>query len=267
MKKLNRWERQLEDYTSSLKEIAQKTKKGEGELRFNSSLIKASDVAGQYFCEKKVEMKYLHGEIETERRILGTKAHEKLLEDTIKVKRRDLWKDIYGNKPVLAPEMLLLTAYKDVILAGQPDSILFMNGWPLIIFEYKFSKSQRPFRDHHVQVRVYGILLTNMGFDTSRMIYAIVMVDLAARVDEKLRKRVFNAVIRNRRKEAVLKIEGARIYVNKFNPEEAEQDLDWAIEFWKNNRGAIPTRNPNKCRSCEYNEKCDASLSVEGKGN
>jgi len=257
---LSRWSRQFESYNSLLGEIISKIKKGEGELRFNSLFVKASDIAGQYFCEKKVEMKHLIGEIPTERKLRGTKAHEKLLEGAIKIKRGDLWKNLYGNKPVLAPEMLLLTVYKDVVLAGRPDSILFMKGLPLIIFEYKFSRSRSPFTDHHVQARTYGILLTNMGFDTGRLLYAIVMVDPAARVDKKMRRQVFNSVIKNGLKEAVLETEGARIYINRFNQEEAKRDIDWAIEFWKMEREAIPTRNPNKCKSCEYNEKCDKSL-------
>ena len=34
-------------------------------LRFNNRYIKISDVASQYYCEKKVELKYIHGDIET----------------------------------------------------------------------------------------------------------------------------------------------------------------------------------------------------------
>ena len=264
---MSRWNRQLQNYNSLLGQIKNKIEKGEGELRFNSPFVKASDIARQYFCEKKVEMEHLIGEIQTERRIIGKKAHEKLLEDAIKIKRRDLWKDLYGNKLVLAPEMLLLTTYKDVVLVGRPDSILFMKGSPLIIFEYKFSRNPRPFRDHHVQARTYGILLTNMGFDTSRLIYAIVIVDPSARVNKELRRQVFNSVIKNGLKESVLKTEDARIYIKKFNREEAEQDLDWAIEFWKKRREAIPTRNPNKCKSCEYNAECDRSHSVVAQEN
>jgi len=251
-------ERQLEEYNSLLGQIIQKTKKGEGELRFDNSFIKASDIASQYFCEKKVEMQHLHGEIETERKTLGTEAHEKLLEDSVKIKRKDLWKEIYGKKPVFALEMPLLAKYKNLILAGQPDSVLFMRGLPLIIFEYKFSRARRPFRGHHVQVRTYGILLRNMGFDTDRLFYAIVIVNPEARDDKTIKRRVENAIMKNRLKEAVLTTENARIYLNKFNQTEAEKDLDWAIEFWKKQREAIPTRNPNKCRSCEYNADCDA---------
>ena len=253
---MSKWERQLEEYNSLLEQLVQKNKKVEGELRFDRLFIKASDIATQYFCEKKVEMEYLRGKIETERKTLGAEAHEKLLEGSIKIKRRSLWEKIYGDKPVMAREMLLLAKYKGVILAGVLDSILFMRGFPLRIFEYKFSKSGRPFRDHHVQARTYGILLRNMGFNTDRLFYAIVMADRMAKDIQKMKKEVIDAVVKNGPKEAVLKTENARIYVNKFNLNEAEQDLDWALEFWKNQREAIPTRNPNKCKSCQYNAEC-----------
>ena len=126
---MSKWEHQLEEYNSLIEELVQKVEKGEGELRFDTPFIKVSDIAQQYFCEKKVEMEYLRGKIETDRKILGAKAHEKLLEDSVKIKRRTFWKKIYGNKPIFALEMLLLAKYKDSILAGQPDCILFMRGF------------------------------------------------------------------------------------------------------------------------------------------
>jgi len=257
--RMSKWEHQLQEYDSLIRQLVESSETGKAELKFNRPFIKASDIASQYFCEKKVEMEYIHGDIETEQKTLGTEAHEKMLEDSRKISRKEFWKKIYEEKLFFAQEMFLLSKYNDLILAGQPDLILFIHGLPLIIFEYKFSKSRRPFRDHHVQARTYGILLRNMGFDTSRLIYAIVMVDPMAKDAIKLRKQVVSAVVKNGRKEAILNVENARIYVNKFDQNEAEQDLDWAIEFWKKQREAIPTRNPNKCRSCEYNEKCGRS--------
>jgi hypothetical protein len=53
------WKQQLEKYNSLLELISQKKEKSEGELRFNRCSIRASDVAGQYYCEKKIEMEYL----------------------------------------------------------------------------------------------------------------------------------------------------------------------------------------------------------------
>jgi hypothetical protein len=46
--------------------------------------------------------------------------------------------------------MFLLAKYNDVILAGKPDSVLFKSGQPLIVFEYKFSRSMVDYPSYHV---------------------------------------------------------------------------------------------------------------------
>jgi hypothetical protein len=254
---MDEWEKQLQEYNLLLKKIVQKFQKKEGELRFNRPVASASDIAEQYFCEKKVEMQFIHGEIETERKTLGIEAHKNLLKDVIKTSREKLWQDIYEKDMVIALEIPLLADYNDLILAGSPDAVLFQHGVPLVIFEYKFSKMFRPFINHHVQARTYGILLTKMGFNTSKLFYAIVIADPKAKEDTNLKEKVVHSVFVNGLKKTILYINNARIYVNKFNRKEAEQNLNWAIDFWKKKREAIPTNNPNKCKSCEYNLKCD----------
>ena len=151
MNNMRKWEHQLKVYYSLVEELVEKRKKGENNLRFDKSFILASDIAEQYFCEKKVEMQYLYGDVETEEKSIGTEAHEKLLEGSVKIKRQELWKKIYGKKLTFALEMLLLAKYKDVVLVGRPDSVLFQQGYPIIVFEYKFSKSGTAYRTHHVE--------------------------------------------------------------------------------------------------------------------
>jgi CRISPR/Cas system-associated exonuclease Cas4 (RecB family) len=253
---LSKWERQLEEYYSLLEQVIQKSKKGEGELRFSNSCVRASDVASQYFCEKKVEMKYIYGQIETETKNMGTEAHEKLLEGSEEVSRQNLWKKLHQKKRIFALELPLLAKYKGLVLAGSPDCVLFKDGVPLVIFEYKFSRSKRDYLSYHVQARTYGTILKGMGFDVSRLFYAIIVADRRAKDDDQLKKRVVDTILKSTLTEAVLTTENAVIYLKKFDAEEAELSLDWAIEFWKNQREAIQTRNPNKCRSCEYTEEC-----------
>jgi CRISPR/Cas system-associated exonuclease Cas4 (RecB family) len=255
---MSKWEQQLERNENLLANLIENQKKGGGKLRLNKHHIAVSDVAEQYFCEKKVEMHHLHGKLETEAKVIGKEAHEKLLEGTMKIKRRELWKKIHDGNVVVTSETLLLGKYKGTILVGVSDSILFAHGKPLIIFEYKFSRARAPFKDHHVQARTYGVLLRSMGFDIKRLFYAIVIADPEARSGQGLKKKVLTAVANNGPKEAVLSVDGARIYFTKFKREEAEHELDWAIEFWNNRREAVPTSNPNKCRSCEYNTECKA---------
>ena len=249
------WKQQLERYNSLLEQIAERKEK-EGELRFNRCSVRASDVAGQYYCEKKIEMEYLYGEVETETKNQGTEAHESLLLGSEAVGQEEVWKAVYGKEPVLALEWLLLAEYNDIILAGQPDSVLFENGFPLVVFEYKFSRSKRAYPSYHVQAGFYGLLLKSIGFDTGKLFYAIVVADRRARDDPNLKDNVFEAVKKNGLKKAILPIGNAVIYFNKFDEQEAKVILEWAIQFWKGQREAIPATNRNKCRICEYQEEC-----------
>lgn len=253
-----KWESQLEEYVSLSKQISETQKRGKELYRFNRSTIIASDIAQQYFCEKKVEMQYLYGKIETEAKILGSEGHETLLIDTIRVKREDLWKKIYEDKPIIVHEMFLLSKYKDVVLAGKPDIIIFKNGLPLILFEFKFTRSTRPFRNQHVQARTYGVLLKNLGFDTGQLLYAIVKSHPETKNDETLKQRVSETVLKNGLEAGIFTTGKTKIFISNFNQTEAERDLDWAIEFWKKQREPIPTRNSNKCRACEYKIQCES---------
>jgi hypothetical protein len=63
-----------------------------------------------------------------------------LLEGSEEVAREDLWKAIYGKEPVLVLEWLLAAEYNDVILIGQPDSVLFENEFPLVFLSKNFLK-------------------------------------------------------------------------------------------------------------------------------
>jgi hypothetical protein len=252
---MTEWKARLLYFDSLLEELRKSREIG-GKLRFNRSAIVASDIAGQFYCEKKVEMQYLYGEVESEAKNIGTEAHEKLTEDSVKVKREELWSKIYGDKPVFALEMFLLAKYGDVLLAGKPDSVLFAHGFPLVVFEYKFSRSGIAYPSYHIQAQTYGVLLGNMGFDTSRLFYAIVVADPKTKGNRELRQNVIRIVTMNGPREAVHSINDAKIYFCKFNRICAEKDLTWALEFWSKKREAEPASNQNKCAKCEYSAEC-----------
>ena len=248
------WKAQLESFESLLKEISEVRE--DRRLRFDRSCVIASDVAGQFYCEKKVEMRYVHGEVETEAMSAGTEAHEGMAEGAVKVEKEELWRKIYGKRPVLALEMFLAARHGDVILAGRPDSVLFSGGVPLVVFEYKFSKSSAAYHSYHVQAQVYCALLEEMGFDVSRLFYAVVVADPGAKGGRELRRGVVKAVKTNGQKLAVLSADGATIYVNGYNRASLEKDLEWALRFWDKSRDAEPSRNANKCMKCEYRDEC-----------
>jgi CRISPR/Cas system-associated exonuclease Cas4 (RecB family) len=251
-----KWKTQLENFDSMLRELRHKAHGEDGKLRFDRTAVSVSDIAGQYYCEKKVEMEYLYGEIETEAKTIGSEAHERLIEEAVEIKREALWKKIYGKEPVLAVEMFILGKYQDVFLTGQPDAVMFYKGRPIVIFEFKFSKSGIAYPSHHVQAQTYGLILKSMGFNTSRTFYAIVVADPATRGNPELQTKAIDAIFKKGFKESILSIDDAIIHFCKFHSSEAREDLQWAIEFWKRKRDATPTTNPNKCVKCEYQTQC-----------
>jgi hypothetical protein len=120
-----------------------------------------------------------------------------------------LWKEIYGKDPVLAVEMFIIGKYKDVFLVGKPDAVMITKGRPIVIFEFKFSKSGIAYPSHHVQAQTYGLILENMGFDTSRMFYAIVVADPKTRGAPKLQHKAIDAIFRKGFEETILSIDDA----------------------------------------------------------
>jgi len=253
---MTKWKTQLENFDSMLRELCRKRQEGEGKLRFDRSAVSVSDIAEQYYCEKKLEMEYLHGEIETEAKTIGSEAHEKLIEKAVEIKRAALWKKIYGKEPVLAVEMFIIGKYKDVFLAGQPDAVMFYKGRPVVVFEFKFSRSGIAYPSNHVQAQTYGLILENMGFDTTRLFYAIVVADPKTKGDLELQRKAIDAIFNKGFQESILSIDDTVIHFCKFHLFEAQKSLQWAIDFWKQKRAATPTINPNKCSKCEYQNQC-----------
>lgn len=209
-------------------------------------------------------MKYLYGGVETESMKLGKEAHEKLIEGLTKTSRKAIWKNIYTKLSYGISEFLLITEYKNIFLMGRPDLIFFINGVPAIICEFKFSKYQIPFRSYHVQAQIYGHLLREMGLKITSLFYAIIIISPEMRNNKKLMKEIGNRVFQSfskellfRKEKSILTIDNVKIFIYKFNPTKAEKCLNWALEFWKGERKAIPTKKLNKCKSCEYNTKCD----------
>ncbi|MGC9014955.1 MAG: PD-(D/E)XK nuclease family protein [Thermoproteota archaeon] len=217
-------------------------------------------LAEQYYCEKKVEMALLQGKEETLEMKLGKEAHEHLLKGTTVVEREQLLNKIYSGKPVLVREMLLIGKHKDVVIIGLADAVCFYQKRPVFLFEYKFSSRLRPFREHHVQAKLYCYLLHLMGWNTNKLKYAIVVASPKLMNNEKLRTISTLALLLKIKDTTISVMEGeVKISIYKFKVEEAVSELEWALGFWKKEREAIPTRKHTKCETCEYKTICSFS--------
>jgi hypothetical protein len=101
-------------------------------------------------------------------------------------------------------------------------------------------------------------LLEDMGFNTGRLFYAIVVANPASKGSSELRKKVVKTVIENGPKEATMSIEDATIYFCKFDRGRSGKNVDWAIDFWNKSREALAADNPRKCALCVYKAKCQS---------
>ena len=260
MPKMTKTPRRMDKKFLSLRKELEKK---EGNLRFNRKNINVSDIASQFYCEKKVEFGYIHGTLKTEEMKIGKKAHEKLIEGGKGVKLKEIWKNIYTKPCYWLAEFPFLVKYKNIFLIGKPDLVYFINGIPTIIYEFKFSKSQRLYPSYHVQAQIYGFLLREMKFKTTSLFYAIIIIPPEMRNNilmKKLPKRILHSFFLEalyKKEKSMLTIDNVKIFINKFNPTQAERDLNWALEFWKGERIAIPTSKIYKCQRCEYKTKCD----------
>jgi len=193
---------------------------------------------------------------------LGIEAHERLLEGTIKTRREMVWRQIASGVATMVREMLLLGKYKNIIIGGVADGIYFDEGMPKILVEHKFTKSQRPWHDYHVQARVYCLLLHLMGFNTERLKYVLVLASPECKGRKEL-KEIVKTILSNPGKDVMevkLNKIAARIYVAGFEMNRAMQDLDWALGFWKMEREATPTGKAGKCTICEFKQTCPDSI-------
>jgi len=249
----------LERFYQLATEVAEKE---ESNLRFKARFLMVSEIAQQYFCEKKVEMDRIHGEEETPEMRLGKDAHELLLKDTVRVKLEELWRKIYSGKPVCPREMTLLGKHNGIIIAGLADAVFFYGGAPFFLFEHKFTSRQVPFKDQHVQAGLYCYLLHLMGWDTSKLKYTLVIAPPKCRDDKELRR--IPSYVLQQPKEGKLKVKlqagNANIYVNSFDMKKVIDDLNWALGFWTEERPPKPTMKIGKCATCQFKEICGSSL-------
>jgi hypothetical protein len=116
-----------------------------------------------------------------------------------------------------------------------------------------------PWRNHAVQVQVYGLLLDLVGFDRSSLKLSV----WYARRGWKLLSLLSFATSF----EGVLeRLEGMhpndlRAFTFGYSRAEAERLVRWALSYWRGEREPVPTKNPRKCARCAYRGVCSYASS------
>ncbi len=222
-------------------------------------------MAGQYYCELKVDNSYVKGDIQTEAKTAGDLLHEEIL-----AMRKTTVDQVVKNidkKPVYAASFPLASLVNGIVLAGRPDAIIFEKGRPLFVVELKTTVGDPSilYQDQEFQAGIYGLILDGMGFDCSDLTLAIVRWRRKEPATEEQRKEFLSIAMHALPSKESKLIEEvymgrARVHLVPFNKEAILRQVDWAKEYWLSNREPLPTKNPWKCKACEFNINCPSSL-------
>jgi CRISPR/Cas system-associated exonuclease Cas4 (RecB family) len=248
------------------KELLDLAKLEAGKFRNGSATIAASSIAQQFYCEMKVEQEFIHGEVETEAKSEGTEIHDKLLA----MRKTTLKQIVKGieTKEVLVASFPLLAKFEELTLAGVPDAIVFQRSRPTYVIELKTTARGNTaivYEDQRTQAYVYGLLLELMGFDCSSLKLIVVRhrssAPLSSRAKSKFLGALVESLLTGRADQIALKsrneIVAHPFTYTKLHAIRAIRDKKG---YWLNEREPVPTRNPNKCKACEFESVCPSSL-------
>jgi hypothetical protein len=237
--------------------------KGKGGLRFGRNAVSISLIAKQYYCEKALELDFMHPLEPTKIMQIGKEGHESATTTAETVTREQAIAHAVKEreKPVSICELGVAWVYKDVPIVGFIDEAWFRGGAVDLVIERKFSNNLSVYSGHHVQAQLYCLGLGEMGFDNENTNYQITIFKRICSECEKLADGNCPVLVPELDMSSYSCERGATSsHVFPFNKQKIFSDLDWALGFWTNKRKAIPTKKSTKCRSCRHNQICEASL-------
>ncbi len=235
--------------------------KGMGKLRYGRSMLSISNIAQQFYCEQKLDMESEVPMPPTEQMKAGLAAHETAATIGLEISREQAITDAVKEREeaIFVCEFKIAWIHKGIPIIGMVDEAWFRGGNVDLVVERKFSNTLSVYSPYHVQAQLYCLGLGEMGFNNESTNYRIIVLKRSCHECEKLIDRSCPIFSLNRADFSCDRGE-AKAFIYPFDKEKIIGDLDWALGFWLNKRQAIPTKNPAKCRACEYSEMCKSSL-------
>ena len=240
-------------------------KSGKHDLRHGISSVGVSSLAGQFYCELKVEHQFVHGEITTEQKEEGTAFHDELIpQEPI---TREVFARLVSRKQ--QPTYAVLGVWgtlADIRMIGMPDHIIWSEGRPRWLVELKTtSRDPTPlWDDQRAQLMIYGALLDKMGFDCSNLKMAIVRLKAGELTEDERREwliMVSKYLESGQIQDLEAKNEGLmKVHVVKHDVAETEALVRSMQDYWLGRREPTSSTSVNKCKVCEYHAVCTKSL-------
>jgi hypothetical protein len=235
--------------------------KGLGKLRFGRSMLSVSNIAAQYYCEQKLDMESEIPMPPTKQMKSGQAAHEAAATLGLEISREQAITDAVKEREeaIFICEFKIAWIYKQIPIIGMVDEAWFRGGNIDLVVERKFSNTLSVYSPYHVQAQLYCLGLGEMGFNNELTNYRIIVLKRSCHECLKLLDRSC-PIFKPDRSDFNCGKGEAKAFTYPFDKLRIINDLDWALDFWLNKRQAIPTKNPAKCRACEYSQMCKASL-------
>jgi hypothetical protein len=237
---------------------------GDKNFRHDTSFVAVSTIAGQFYCEYKVENEFAFGEVPTEAKEEGTGLHDELIPQRA-ITEKQFAKLVSRTEPSYAVLRVWGTV-GGLRLVGMPDHIVWSEGKPLWLVELKTTKGDPAslWPDQVNQIRIYGLLLDLMGFDCSRLRLALVRLRTGELTDEERRlwtERVSTYLESGELAGLETKYRNAmKVHLLPHDRVAAETSIMEKRGYWLGEREATSSTSVGKCKACEYNSVCPKTL-------
>jgi hypothetical protein len=238
--------------------------------------IGVSTLAGQWYCELKVDLQFRHPEIRVVSPALerGTAGHGALSEGAVPLSREDFDARVRRGEELYLQESRFRARVHDAPLVGVPDLLHLKGRDARLVLEFKFSKRDDLFIDRFIQAQAYGALLEGLGYRMDETVCVLGVLSPGTPRDsdssrmESLKKDGVLQKILGRSAELGERLRGSprrvfslrsrdeasgTLHAFRFESRTARLHLGWALDYWKERREAIATPHASKCRRCAFN--------------
>jgi len=232
-----------------------------GQLRFGRKMVRVSDIAKQYYCERALELSYLKPLPQTKRMAEGEKGHAAISSTAKPMTHEEAVKEAIQprKKPFCLYEFNIAWLSKDVPIVGNVDEAWFRQGNIDLVVERKFTNKLDVYSSYHIQAQLYCLGLGEMGFNNTNTQYRIALMKRSCHDCIELSALTCPTITCEAEYHSCSKGE-SKAFVFPFERKPVIIDLEWALDFWVGQRDAVPTTNRAKCNSCSYKTSCENSL-------
>lgn len=228
------------------------------------SVVPPNKVGTQFYCEQKTVMEREHGDISTPEKEIGSEVHDKAAEDARRMDDDELWHRLEEDDQLVLVESGFVGEVCEFLIPGIPDVVLFEQGMPKLVIDRKTtSYPWTTFDNQEIQTWLYGRILDSLGFDVNELYLGILGHEQTLDFDfakELQRICCQTYVSMDMGPNQLHESPDAVFHLWAYDQSQFEDELSRGFEFWRGERDALPTDNPNKCKGCEYSDICPESL-------